>query len=211
MLEKWLDKLKDAALGGMNETVWVFDGVCDLSGSWFWTNKALGLTLAATPFWDGALEAIPVQIYNTSDGGDEYLLVEGTPSSADEYLDLMNDFLNTLDIPEKFKGVKKPNNTIDSQLSQKQAEMKRLSELMDVQRQEIHQLMVEHYTREGVSLPVYVDVAGIVHAPEAFKKEVYEFVDRIMENIMTDENLCRAREALEYFYMEHGVPRKKEW
>jgi len=100
--------------------------------------------------------------------------------------------------------------TFDEKINVKQVEIARLYQLIDVERQEIHQLMVDHYTQEGVPLPVYVDNQGIIHAPEAFQKDVHEHVDDIMENITDDANLCIARDALLYYFLEHGFPKKEQ-
>jgi len=104
ILEKWEAELRGMTVPGVDGSEWFFDGTCDLSGSWFWTNKKLGLTLAATPFWSGMLDSIPVQIYNTDDGDDEYLYVTGIPSSAKEYWELMRDYLKALERPASFKS-----------------------------------------------------------------------------------------------------------
>ncbi len=66
--------------------------------------------------------------------------------------------------------------------------------------------MRNHYIHEGAPIPFYIDRKGIIHAPDAFRKNVAEHVDRIMEEISKDENLCVARNALEFFFEETGLP-----
>jgi hypothetical protein len=63
--------------------------------------------------------------------------------------------------------------------------------------------------KDQAPIPFCVDRKGIVHATDAFRQNIYEHVDGIMENIMEDENLAKAREALEFFYEEFGLPEVK--
>lgn len=98
IISDWAQKLEGETIEA-NIGTWKFLGRMENSGVFEWRNEKLGISVNATPYWEGK-EGIPYSVYSDEDGwlGDEADIFDGSPSSAEEYKEAMKELLRKYDL-----------------------------------------------------------------------------------------------------------------
>jgi len=103
--------------------------------------------------------------------------------------------------------LKKDFSHADEQIADLQDEIKQLYSLIEQDINQIGHLYQGRCIEDEAPIPYYVDRYGILHAPEAFKSNIREYVMDIMKH--QEKNKELIKNALFFHFFENGLPEKK--